>query len=543
MLDEIEDRLVPQLKRDVTRRVIEEVRKPQGSPRVAHVRAVGALRLLGRQLTTRTDKWRIGVFGTTSSGKTTLVNSLAGHPVLPTDADELSAGVVMIRSATGGGWLRVAGDDGTRNSGAYRCHDLGEVRNRLNSILFLYKDLCRSGDLCAPPLIEIELDLGNAERCLKLSRYHKRVVIDLPGMRILEDRRNLPLLRIAAKECLPIVVVDYTALEAREQLSAVLDLLRQENRFVNRGVAPIVVLNKVDRRLSRDRPLAEVRAEVQRVCNDTLPEVHDQPIGVSTLLLIRALVLGNAIHERVFASPSENGDAESLYRAIDALFCDGEDALFRSRSVDRHSRRRLRHVMSASEDRQALLLDDTLFLFHAAMTASGGRDLASALQRRLDEIEPILCEPNLEDEVAELLADVSSSVDVSTPSLMRRVQVVSRLFQMVIEADRVVRPEEVQLSRSLLGDYASSYARQLDLPQGKLDELIHRELTLVDLPGLLSELPHCDFSGEQLTWIINALKCLCAVDRDVDSRERHVVTLLESARSNARAGNIERRED
>jgi hypothetical protein len=204
---------------------------------------------------------RVATIGTTSAGKSTVVNALVGRKVAPMDNDELSAGVLRLVD-TPHRSLHVEQAEG----GVCDAIDKDNIDDEE-----IYDDLLEK--VCKPyhaakvhrtlpiPRAKVEGPLLPARwpALLGLPDGIGFEVLDLPGLNSIKDAGNLKLIQDNLKRCFSLVVLDYTQTD-RATRAMLLDELRQVvDALGGRTEMMLFVLNRVDRRGNNDAPIEEYR--------------------------------------------------------------------------------------------------------------------------------------------------------------------------------------------------------------------------------------------------------------------------------------------
>ncbi|MFM8442895.1 MAG: dynamin family protein [Methylococcus sp.] len=229
---------------------------------------------------------RIATIGTTSSGKSTLVNAMVGRRIAPMDAGELSAGILHLVHAdrhrlhikpVEGLWDEVDVPD--LSDGAMYQH----VREKVFKVFHEAK----TKRTIRVPEVRIEGPLlATAPELLGLPEEVGVEIFDLPGLNSVQDQDNMKVIQHYLQDCFSIVVMHYgqTDKASREKL------LREVKRVVDamrgRTDATLFVLNRTDERKKDDDPLEVRLGEFASAIQHTL-ELQEPP----TLLPISALPL------------------------------------------------------------------------------------------------------------------------------------------------------------------------------------------------------------------------------------------------------------
>ena len=86
---------------------------------------------------------RIAMIGTTSSGKSTIVNALIGRRIAPIEAGEMSGGVLRIRHSQDCRLKIEATDDAVWETGEWTDLSDEEIYNRIRAVMYHYHEARR----------------------------------------------------------------------------------------------------------------------------------------------------------------------------------------------------------------------------------------------------------------------------------------------------------------------------------------------------------------------------------------------------------------
>ncbi|WP_242831718.1 dynamin family protein [Ruminiclostridium papyrosolvens] len=152
----------------------------------------------------------IATIGTTSSGKSTLTNALAGKMVAPIDSGEKSAGILVLRNSN----KRSLYIEKTKNSkwktGQIKQDISDEETYNINSdTMKTYFDNRKNS---APPRIYSKgpLLIGSSPEMLNLPEDICVELVDLPGLKNSGDKENLSVIQEMLTRSLCLVAMDYS---------------------------------------------------------------------------------------------------------------------------------------------------------------------------------------------------------------------------------------------------------------------------------------------------------------------------------------------
>lgn len=223
--------------------------------------------------------------GTTSSGKSTLVNLLCGADIMPRMAGEMSAGIVTITHASDG--KRLLKIEKTPNA-AWKCgewKDLSDydIRDRLTQTMDAFNKAKETRDLPSP-IIELSYPIAcffpNAG-LLNLNDLPARTqfqIMDLPGKRNQDDKINSAVIQ-NCRRALSIVTYDMAQTDEKLRQKLIEEVLDQVKLMGGSPARMLFALNRIDvfrkdhEWERREQESAEKTIkEIKLILNERLPE-------------------------------------------------------------------------------------------------------------------------------------------------------------------------------------------------------------------------------------------------------------------------------
>ena len=223
---------------------------------------------------------RIAMIGTTSAGKSTLVNALIGRQVAPIDADEMSAGILhlvhaertrlVINHAENACWTAV--DE-------YDCVDV-DIYTHLKEKVFKPYHAERQRRNVPIPQIRIEGPLlpMNWPDLFALPPKSGLEIYDLPGLNSVQDSENLKVIQSQLKSCFSLVLLDYSHTDRKSRETLLNEIKEVVDALGGTTDTLLFAVNRVDRRTEQDEPLSErlvrLSQEIQQKLNlPAIPEL------------------------------------------------------------------------------------------------------------------------------------------------------------------------------------------------------------------------------------------------------------------------------
>jgi GTPase Era involved in 16S rRNA processing len=235
--------------------------------------------------------------GTTSSGKSTIVNLLCGAELMPVMTQEMSAGVVYIHhSPDNKNHLKVHDTEGALwDCGEW--HDLPDA-DILDKLTKLMDEFNKNKGINQPatPHIELTYPLAcfNNSELLALSNLPKSTqfkLMDLPGLRNAQDSTNAEVIE-NCKDALCLVAYNMEETDETRRLELMEQVLGQVKNMGGSPARMLFVLNRIDVfRKDRDweryqsEHVTKTKTEISTILNKRLSEHSDISANLTYSLL------------------------------------------------------------------------------------------------------------------------------------------------------------------------------------------------------------------------------------------------------------------
>lgn len=200
----------------------------------------------------KTPMITIATVGTTTSGKSTILNGFTGRDIAPCNIDEMSAGILTFTpSETENKLIVKESPEGYWFGKTYQNMSDDNMRTEIERIFGIYKSK-KTNRVCSAPQIEVfGKFLWNLNKDIfDLPENIQFRFIDLPGLRRDKgDRKNLKVIQDVLKEVKPLCVLamDYSQLATPEALESLLSELTETIKNLDGSTESIIfILNKVD---------------------------------------------------------------------------------------------------------------------------------------------------------------------------------------------------------------------------------------------------------------------------------------------------------
>lgn len=219
----------------------------------------------------RSPELVLATTGTTSSGKSTLANFLIGDDLLPSAVQEMSAGLVAVRHHESRHTLKIPSTRGaTWETGEWDDLDATQLRHRLEKTMHAFREAEKHDKDIEPVFFQIDwpIRLAGEYRKLGLPEDTQLTLLDLPGLKSINDERNGPLIRENISQALCLVAYNAEETDDRKQRQLLdqivhqITALRRSKETLGRM---LFLLNRVDAFTRNENPeesLADFRRQV-----------------------------------------------------------------------------------------------------------------------------------------------------------------------------------------------------------------------------------------------------------------------------------------
>lgn len=203
---------------------------------------------LGLDATIASPRLVIALAGTTSGGKSSIVNFLCGASIVPVAVTEMSAGVVTIDHHPSRRLVRILPTQGaTWECGewsfeGYDCSDY------LRRAMDAYRKLRDSGIDAAPPRVEVEFPtwLGGNAALLGLPENFSLRIVDLPGLKSLNDESNAQVMREEVGKALCLVTYNSEETDPEKRRDLLAQVVAQVRNLRGSPARMLFILNRID---------------------------------------------------------------------------------------------------------------------------------------------------------------------------------------------------------------------------------------------------------------------------------------------------------
>lgn len=194
-------------------------------------------------------KITLATTGTTSGGKSSLVNLLCGAEIMPVAVQEMSAGTVIInhrdiRSLT----IPLVPGLPDEYSGTWTDISDIEIRQRLQKVMDGYRQLREENKEPPAPRIEIQYPtrLGSKPELIGLPSNSNLCIIDLPGFKHIADDHNRNIIRTSIKPALCLVTYNSEEPDPIKQQRLLDEVVEQVRDLRGTPSRMLFILNRID---------------------------------------------------------------------------------------------------------------------------------------------------------------------------------------------------------------------------------------------------------------------------------------------------------
>lgn len=223
--------------------------------------------------------------GTTSGGKSTLVNMLCGAEIMPVDAQEMSAGTVEIHHHSSECILKIPEVQGfpLEEAGEWRGLSDEDIKLRLTRLMDTYRELREKNEEPPAPTIELYYPtrLGQSEVFTNLFSEDfpvKLRIMDLPGFKHLSDDHNKKVIQEKIKPALCLVTYNSEETDPVKQQKLLEEVVDQVKEMRGTPARMLFILNRIDVFLRDNNPgkkeefKKRITANIRLAIEKALPE-------------------------------------------------------------------------------------------------------------------------------------------------------------------------------------------------------------------------------------------------------------------------------
>jgi GTPase SAR1 family protein len=379
----------------------------------------------------KNPSFRIATLGTTSSGKSTIVNALIGRKIAPIEAGEMSGGVLTIQHSQEQKLIIEKTEDAVWDTGESTGSD-EDLYQRISSVMRSYNDERKNREYVAPQITaHVPLLPACDASLLGLPNGIGVELIDLPGLKSVQDRTNLATIQKQVNKAFSLVALDYMQVDDKHRKCLLEELKKVVEYLQGRTDSMIFILNRVDQRGADDLPLSvridKLREEIKEVLS--LRELPDVLPFNARLLYYAQCAWGSGS----FNQPSLINQ-ELRLKLLKAMLQDCAVVIKLNTKENRYLKNWFRDIDDQVEDNEAIDDETMREILRYSLEWSGGRELWDCFRVRVQESFAELV-------ILPALLEVFDNYDA-----------LEKLLQVVIQARKINNQEQVEQERDRIAN-------------------------------------------------------------------------------------------
>ncbi|MFB2839278.1 dynamin family protein [Floridanema evergladense] len=327
--------------------------------------------------------FRIATIGTTSSGKLTIVNALIGRKIAPIEAGEMSGGVLTLKHSQEQRLIIEQTEDAAWDTGEWTGLNDEDLYQRIRAVMHCYHDARKKREYVAPQIAAYVPLLPGCDRSfLGLPKGIGIELIDLPGLKSVQDRTNLATIQEQVNKAFSLVALDYLQVDDKHRQRLLEELKKVVEYLQGRTDSMIFILNRVDQRGADDLPLSvridKLREEIKEVLS--LPELPDVlPFNARLLYYAQCAWGSGALNEPSLINQ------EVRLELLKYMFQDCAGVIKLNTKENRSLKNWFRNLEDQVEDNEPI--DDEIMrqILRHALEWSGGRELWTRFRLRVQK--------------------------------------------------------------------------------------------------------------------------------------------------------------
>nr|WP_277882630.1 dynamin family protein [Microcoleus sp. FACHB-68] len=321
--------------------------------------------------------------GTTSSGKSTIVNALIGRKIAPIEAGEMSGGVLTIKHSQKQKLIIAKTKDAVWETGEWTGLSDEDLYQRIGTVMHSYHEARKKREYVAPQITAtVSLLPACDASLLGLPNGIGVEFIDLPGLKSVQDRTNLASIQNQVNKAFSLVALDYMQVDDDHRKRLLEELKKVVEYLQGRTDSMIFILNRVDQRGADDLPLSvrinQLREEIKEVLS--LKELPDVLAFNARLLYYAQCAWGSG----AFNEPSLMNQ-EIRLKLLKAMFQDCAGVIKLNTKENRDLKNWFRDIEDRVEENKVIDDETMRRILRYALDWSGGRELWDCFRGRVQE--------------------------------------------------------------------------------------------------------------------------------------------------------------
>jgi predicted GTPase len=234
--------------------------------------------------------------GTTSSGKSTLVNLLCGAFIMPEAVGEMSAGVVEIEHGEQTSVEIFQTQGASWNIGRYENLSDDELQGLLTRVMHTYNDRREDPNVPECPRVKVTYPtrLGREISSFGLppNTNFSLKILDLPGLKHVSDSQNAEVINSYCKRAMSFVTYNAAETDAHKQESLLKQVVGQVKEIGGTPARMMFILNRFDvyeqdsnPEESKARAFNTTQSKIREVLSRELPEYRAEAQAITPVKL------------------------------------------------------------------------------------------------------------------------------------------------------------------------------------------------------------------------------------------------------------------
>lgn len=245
----------------------------------------------------------LATIGTTSSGKSTIVNAFSGRTIAPMSSKEMSAGVLRLLPSD-----KISVDIKKSNNwewGVFSPITDADAYQKISNVFLRYH---RFEKITTPPEITVTGPLlwSKHPEMIGLPNDVGLQFIDLPGLKTLTDSKNIEVIKGYLSKSVCIIAMDYMDVDETRINSLLEELKDIVNALDGNDSSILFLLNRVDLRQNTDGSLRDRLNELTMHIKNTLP-IKNKDVQVIPFISLMLYYAQSAIKDAHFRDKEISG--------------------------------------------------------------------------------------------------------------------------------------------------------------------------------------------------------------------------------------------
>ncbi|MDZ8083771.1 MAG: dynamin family protein [Nostoc sp. DcaGUA01] len=372
--------------------------------------------------------FRIATIGTTSSGKSTIVNALIGRKIAPIEAGEMSGGVLTLKHSQEQKLMIAETEDAVWDTGEWTGLSDEDLYQRIRTVMHSYHDVRKKREYVAPQITAyVPLLPACDTSLLGLPQGIGVELIDLPGLKSVQDRTNLATIQKQVNKAFSLVALDYMQVDDDHRKRLLEELKKVVEYLQGRTDSMIFILNRVDQRGADDLPISvridKLREEIKEVLS--LRELPDILPFNARLLYYAQCAWGSEAFNK-----SSHIDQEIRLKFLKSMFQDCAGVIRLNTKENRDLKKWFWDIENQVEDNEHIDDETMRKILRYSLEWSGGKELWDRFRIRVEESFAELV-------ILPALLDVFDNYDA-----------LAQILTILIQARIISNQEEIEIERN-----------------------------------------------------------------------------------------------